>query len=246
MRLGVIQEVLGSIPHGGKGAEGASTGLDLPRAPLERCDAERRRSAFLAAPWQPAPFPPGPRRFTLWHSAPDLGASRTPERRGDRLEPVPSTPQTQRHHSDDIHSTETRQLLHAVHSAKASASSLESSLGSAATWSRTQNEVLLFAARARRTARSRRRRPKKRHLDWAGFAKARPGRDKGGGKLGGSACLLALLVNGRDGYGVSAYEPGYQASRELVAAACSSRARAPGPHRARSPSKVAAPVNEDA
>ena len=98
--------------------------------------------------------------ITLWHSAPDLGASRTTERRGDRLEPVPSTPQTQRHHSDDIHSTETRQLLHAVQSAKASASSLESSLGSAATWSRAQNEVLLFAAQARRTARSRRRRPK--------------------------------------------------------------------------------------
>ena len=97
---------------------------------------------------------------TLWHSAPDSGASRTPERRGDRLEPVPSTPQTQRHHADDTHSTETRQLLHAVQSAKASASSLESSLGSAATWSRAQNEVLLFAARARRTARSRRRRPK--------------------------------------------------------------------------------------
>ena len=29
----------------------------LPRAPLERCDAERRRSAFLAAPWWPAPLP---------------------------------------------------------------------------------------------------------------------------------------------------------------------------------------------
>ena len=83
-------------------------------------------------------------------------------------------------------------------------------------------------------------------LDWAGFVKARPGRDKGGVKLGGSAGLLALLVNGRDGYGVSAHEPGYQASRELVAGACSSRARAPGPHRTRSPSKVAAPVNEDA
>ena len=96
----------------------------------------------------------------LWHSGGDLGATRIPERRGDRLEPVPSTPQTQRHHSDDTHSTETRQLLHAVQSAKASASSLESSLGSAATWSRAQNEVLLFAARARRTARSRRRRPK--------------------------------------------------------------------------------------
>merc|ERR1719444_411953 len=76
------------------------------------------------------------------------------------LEPVPSTPQTQRHHSDDTHSTETRQLLHAAQSDKASASSLESSLGSAATWSRVQNEVRLFAARARRTARSRRRRPK--------------------------------------------------------------------------------------
>ena len=75
-----------------------------------------------------------------------------PERRGDRLEPVPSTPQTQRHHSDDTGSTETRQLLHAVQAAKASASSLESSLGSAATWSRAQMEVLLFAARARRTA----------------------------------------------------------------------------------------------
>ena len=84
----------------------------------------------------------------------------TPERRGDRLEPVPSTPQTQRHHSDDTGSTETRQLLHAVQAAKASASSLESSLGSPATWSRAQTEVLLFAARARRTARSRRRCPK--------------------------------------------------------------------------------------
>ena len=55
-----------------------------------------------------------------------------------------------------------------------------------------------------------------------------------------------MLVNGRDGYGVSAYEPGYHASRELGAGACSGRAHAPGPHRTRSPSKVAAPVNEDA
>ena len=57
-RLGLDQEVIGSSPRGGKGAEGASTGLDWPRlasswprAPLERCDAERRRSVLLAAPW---------------------------------------------------------------------------------------------------------------------------------------------------------------------------------------------------
>ena len=43
----------------------------------------------------------------------------------------------------------------------------------------------------------------------------------------GSAGLLALLVNGRDGYGVSAHEPGYQASHELVAGACTGRAHAP-------------------
>ena len=49
----------------------------------------------------------------------------------------------------------------------------------------------------------------------------------GGSYLEGSAGLLALLVNGRDGYGVSAHEPGYQESRELVAGACSSRAHAP-------------------
>ena len=35
-RLGLDQEVLGSSPRGGKGAEGASTGLDWPRAGLER------------------------------------------------------------------------------------------------------------------------------------------------------------------------------------------------------------------
>jgi len=53
-------------------------------------------------------------------------------------------------------------------------------------------------------------------------------------------------VNGRDGYGALAYEPGYHASHELGAGACTSRAHAPGPHRTRSPSKGAAPVNEDA
>ena len=36
MRLRLDQEVLGSNPRGGKGAEGASTGLDWPRAGLER------------------------------------------------------------------------------------------------------------------------------------------------------------------------------------------------------------------
>ena len=36
VRVRLVQEVLGSNPRGGKGAQGASTGLDLPRACLER------------------------------------------------------------------------------------------------------------------------------------------------------------------------------------------------------------------
>ena len=89
------------------------------------------------------------RARTLWHSGADFSASRIPERRGDRLEPVPSTPQTQRHHSDDTGSTETRLLPHAVQSAKASASSLESSLGSAATWSMRSVRTPCFSHCAR-------------------------------------------------------------------------------------------------
>ena len=54
-RFPLAAKATGSNPDGGKGAQGASTGLDLPRAQLERCDARRRRSTFSIVPWWPAP-----------------------------------------------------------------------------------------------------------------------------------------------------------------------------------------------
>ena len=86
-RFPLAAKATGSNPDGGKGAQGASTGLDLPRAQLERCDARRRRSTFSIVPWWPAPPGREPRQSWPLNSAAFAVAS-APAKAADM--PVPT------------------------------------------------------------------------------------------------------------------------------------------------------------
>ena len=94
--------------------------------------------------------------------------------------PVNATPPLRLHRQ---HSDQTRQQMHAVQSAHASGPSLKSSLGSASKW---PNDVLLHAARVRRTAKVEAWPHRKVTSAPADLAKARPGwRRQRRGEVGG-------------------------------------------------------------